>query len=901
MNGTFLTQVIPYLVPKGISNISQKNIKNLAFLRLFLYLFLGVILLLFVSSLIHVSPVKAINPPDPTLYPYGPNGNGIPINCTFSDGTVGQCDPWGFAIKNCTSYVAYRVNLNKGYPFQQGLSGTAYPIYNGATGAGNSLGNAGNWDNAVRYASSTGSSFYVDKVPAVGAAVVWDPGSTTGGVSGIGSAGHVAYVEKVNEDGTVDISEYNYPSPLKYNYRANTKGDHYIHFNSTNDGMTGSLSGNVYHPDGTININPTLITATVKSDTDSNMDFYYIKSYLGSYRFNRLPAREGDTILLRATDGSNTTTIEDVSIFPDIPDAIYTSTTESIILDNICHYTDIGSINTYCGGIPFVESAGWGGQYVVAGATGSVSSLVAGVIIGGVEVCTSAPTTSSNVTGTTKGNNGWWRSKANISFYADAPCGSNGLKTYYSINGGSQQTYTAPFEINQEGVFNITYHSVDGKGNVESNKSVEVKIDWTPPVTTGTATGPRDTNGIFRNDVTAGLNATDNLSGVEKQQYTTDGGSNWIDRGGNNNTFVISGNGVSRFLFRSEDKAGNIEVSKDSGPIIINKYVIFSNGSNNSLRFLRSTGLNISGDIHSNGTVSFEANTGSIIGTTIETVGVNNLFATSNTNVTVPTITKGVNSVQMLSYPLSMYKSLARVVFPSSLYMNSVSSTYSGIIYVEGDVTMTDVSLSGPLSIVATGTITDITTNSTYQTGDPNNGVLLYAGKDVNVNSTGNRNLGLVYAPTGTVFVKATNLTLNGSLVGRDVEIGSTTTLNLSYNPGFSSASYTLPLSAMGLVKPTNVTTTLSSVPNLSKPTNASTGISNTKPKISWYSGVGAFGYQLQLSTSSNFSTIAFDGSYVSTVANPTLLKRTKYYWRVRSVNEAGVSNWSSVRYFTTL
>jgi hypothetical protein len=517
---------------------------------------------------------------------------------------------------------------------------------------------------------------------------------------------------------------------------------------------------------------------------------------------------------------------------------------------------------------------------------------------GGGVLCTTPPTTTASANGATPGNNGWWRSPVSITLSATAPCGGS-VQTYYNINGGSQTTYGGPIAFSQEGVYTISFHSVDAFGNAEMSNSLQVKIDWTPPVTAGTATGPRDTNGIFRDDVTVGLNGTDNLSGVESNQYSRDGGTNWTTLNGNNNTFMISGNGVSRAHYRSQDVAGNLETAKDSGPIIINKYVMFSNGSGQSMRVLYGTTLNISGDIHSNGGTKIYGNTGSTIGTTYRTVEGGNTVSGNTSSTVIPPIQVGGSAVPMLDYPLSMYQSIATVVFPSDLKMDSVGATFKGIIYAQGNVTMRDVGLSGPVSIVATGTITDDTTDSTFQTNDPYNGVLLFAGKDIVVNSTGNRNLGLMYAPSGMVKIRATNLNLKGSLVGKEVEINGATTFTLSYDAAFAPTTHALPLTAMGLVAPTQAPPALPSVPVLSKPNNGATG-TGSKPSMSWGLGTGAVGWQLQISTSSSFGTLVHDSSYLSNFQKPTLSSGTTYYWRVRSVNQAGVSAWSLVRSFRT-
>jgi hypothetical protein len=524
-----------------------------------------------------------------------------------------------------------------------------------------------------------------------------------------------------------------------------------------------------------------------------------------------------------------------------------------------------------------------------------------GGIVGGGTTCTIPPTTSSATSGALPGNQGWWRSSVTLTFNVDSLCNS-GFQTYYKINGGGQNTYNGPVNLSQEGIYNIEYYSVDTLGNTESTQSLVVKIDWTPPVTAGTATAPRDINGLFRDNVTVGLNGTDNLSGVESNQYSMNG-TDFTTLAGNNNTFLISGNGVFRALYRSQDVAGNLETNKDSGPIIINKYVIFANATGQSLRFLAGTTINISGDIFTNGNTKIVNNggMGSVLGTTFRTVGAaSGNTISGNVNTTIPTIQTGGPTVPMLSYPLSLYKSLATVVFPADLKMSSVSSSLNSIIYVEGNVELDDVNLSGPLSIVATGTITDYTTDSTIQTNDPYNGVLLFAGQDVDVRSTGGRNLGLMYAPNGTVYVRATNLTLNGSLVGNNVEVNGATTFNLAYNAAFAPSTYNLPLTAMGLIAPATTPPALPSVPAQNKPLNNATGQAKTKLTVSWYSSTGAVGYQMQISTSPSFATTVHNMSYLDTYAKVNLSGNTTYYWRVRAINQGGLGAWSTVRNFKT-
>ncbi|WP_168222596.1 CHAP domain-containing protein [Micromonospora sp. HM134] len=94
-------------------------------------------------------------------------------------------DPWGFYNRNCTSFVAWRINQ------LMGRTSAPWAFTNGM--AGGRWGNANHWDDNAR-----GLGYPVDGTPKVGAIAQTDAGSS----------GHVAVVTAVNGN-EVSIEEYN--------------------------------------------------------------------------------------------------------------------------------------------------------------------------------------------------------------------------------------------------------------------------------------------------------------------------------------------------------------------------------------------------------------------------------------------------------------------------------------------------------------------------------------------------------------------------------------------------------------------------------------------------------------------------------------------------------------------
>ena len=138
------------------------------------------------------------------------------------NGSIG--DSWGFVLRNCTSFVAWRLHQ------RNGLSGFANEF------RGEHWGDAENWDDVARRLG-----YRVDRVPAIGAVAQSDDGRV----------GHVAWVSAIGP-GTVTIEEYNHATPGGYGTRTVPVGDfRYLHLDDVAPSpLLGSDRPIVSVPDG---------------------------------------------------------------------------------------------------------------------------------------------------------------------------------------------------------------------------------------------------------------------------------------------------------------------------------------------------------------------------------------------------------------------------------------------------------------------------------------------------------------------------------------------------------------------------------------------------------------------------------------------------------------------------
>jgi surface antigen len=152
--------------------------------------------------------------PEPRPAPHTPTKPvGQPANVTLTDDypfkarDPRNADPWAFYYRECTSFVAFRLNKLKGFKFTNRMDGGHF-------------GDGGHWDDNAR-----ALGYRVNNTPTVGSVMVRDSGTW----------GHVAIVAKVTAKSIV-IEEYNHDVRHGYGTRTISRSargqdwDHFIHF-----------------------------------------------------------------------------------------------------------------------------------------------------------------------------------------------------------------------------------------------------------------------------------------------------------------------------------------------------------------------------------------------------------------------------------------------------------------------------------------------------------------------------------------------------------------------------------------------------------------------------------------------------------------------------------------------
>jgi hypothetical protein len=159
------------------------------------------------------------------------------------------------------------------------------------------------------------------------------------------------------------------------------------------------------------------------------------------------------------------------------------------------------------------------------------------------------------VTSASGASAGWTKTAQTITLTPANDGYSPMSSTQYRLQGAASWTaYAAPFVVSTDGDLVYEFRSTDSAGNVETPKTVEVKVDGTAPVTTVSGL-----TGSWTNDLSAvTLEGTDAASGVASTEWSSDAGAHWTS----GSLAGVFPEGVNSVQFRSTDNAGNVEAAK---------------------------------------------------------------------------------------------------------------------------------------------------------------------------------------------------------------------------------------------------------------------------------------------------------------------------------------------------
>ncbi|MBM0236215.1 chitobiase/beta-hexosaminidase C-terminal domain-containing protein, partial [Micromonospora sp. ATA32] len=175
---------------------------------------------------------------------------------------------------------------------------------------------------------------------------------------------------------------------------------------------------------------------------------------------------------------------------------------------------------------------------------------------------TTPPTVTASVAGERNGD-GAYVGAATVTLSA-SDNGSGVGRIEYSLDGGTYGTYSGPVTVNQPGSHTVSYRATDVAGNTSAAQSVSFTVvqppapDTTPPTVTASLSGQGDGAGAYVGTATVTLSASDTGSGVDRVEYSLNGGPYAVYSA----PVTVNQPGSHTVSYRATDVAGNTSAAQ---------------------------------------------------------------------------------------------------------------------------------------------------------------------------------------------------------------------------------------------------------------------------------------------------------------------------------------------------
>ena len=186
--------------------------------------------------------------------------------------------------------------------------------------------------------------------------------------------------------------------------------------------------------------------------------------------------------------------------------------------------------------------------------------------------------------------------------------GSGVAGTYYTLDGGLQQSYNTAFTLSTEGVHTLSYWSVDASGNVEPANTATIRIDKTLPLLSLDAAGP------YTGTATIHAIPSDALSGLGHVDIKLDSATSWTSGATQLSTSVLGSHTV---YARAFDLAGNERDVSASFTVLAPPYVALST----TTKLVGPSSVRVKKSLKLTGTISLSAAPGRVTITMTRLVG----------------------------------------------------------------------------------------------------------------------------------------------------------------------------------------------------------------------------------------------------------------------------------------